>query len=204
RELAAAAREGGERARDVEEALADAEVLFERATLFRDAVDLAREALAAAAASVYGDFRRGLADASRVILASWSVPYEALEFGDALAVSAVARGGRVTTKSEIDASLSTGAREQLHLTARLSVLRYLGTGARGVPLLLDDPLTGTDDERFVSVMEFLLTRVLAERPVLLLSCHGWRHERLPESLPPEIRERLSVVSLSPPGEAGTG
>jgi len=132
------------------------------------------------------------------------VPYEALEFGDDLSVSAVARGGRVATKAEIDAALSTGAREQLHLTARLAVLRYLGTGVRGVPLLLDDPLTGTDDERFVSVMEFLLTRVLAERPVLLLSCHGWRHERLPASLAPEVRGRLSIVSLSGSAEAGSG
>lgn len=202
--LAAAAREGGERAREVEEALADAEALFDRATLFRDGVDLAREALARAASSVYGDFRRGLAEASRAILSSWGVPYEALEFGDDLSVSAVARGGRVATKTEIDAALSTGAREQLHLTARLAVLRYLGTGVRGVPLLLDDPLTGSDDERFVSVMEFLLTRVLTERPVLLLSCHAWRHERLPASLPPGIRERLSIVSLTGPGETGTG
>jgi hypothetical protein len=204
RELAAAAREGGERAREVEEALSDAEALFDRATLFRDGVDLAREALASAASSVYGDFRRGLAEASRAVLSSWGVPYEALEFGDDLSVSAVARGGRVATKAEIDAALSTGAREQLHLTARLAVLRYLGTGVRGVPLLLDDPLTGTDDERFVSVMEFLLTRVLAERPVLLLSCHGWRHERLPASLAPEVRQRLSIVSLSGPAEAGSG
>jgi len=204
RELASAARDGGARARDVEEALADAEALFERATLFRDGVDLAREALAAAASSVYGDFRRGLATASREILSSWNVPYEALEFGDDLSVSAVARDGRAWTRAEIGAALSTGAREQLHLIARLAVLRYLGTGVRGVPLLLDDPLTGTDDERFVSVMEFLLTRVLAERPVLLLSCHGWRHERLPASLAPGIRERLSVVSLSAPPGGGSG
>jgi hypothetical protein len=204
RDLATAAREGGERAREVEEALAETEALLARATLFRDALDLAREALAAAASRVYGDFRRGLAEASRTILSSWRVPYEALEFGDDLSVSAVARGGRVATGPEIDAALSTGAREQIHLTARLAVLRYLGTGVQGVPLLLDDPLTGSDDDRFVAVMEFLLARVLGERPVLLLSCHGWRHERLLATLPPDLRERLAVVSLAggtaaPPG-----
>lgn len=204
RDLAAAAREGGERAREVEEALAETEALLARATLFRDALDLAREALAAAATSVYGDFRRGLAEASRAILSSWRVPYEALEFGDDLSVSAVARGGRVTTRPEIETALSTGAREQIHLTARLAVLRYLGTGVQGVPLLLDDPLTGSDDERFVAVMEFLLTRVLGERPVLLLSCHGWRHERLLATLPPGLRERLAVVSLADGTAAGPG
>ncbi len=202
RELAAAAREGGERARDVEEALAETASLLDRATLFRDALDVAREALASAAATVYGDFRRGLAEASRAILSSWGVPYEGLEFGDDLSVSAVGRGGRVATKAEIETAFSTGAREQIHLTARLAVLRYLGTGVQGVPLLLDDPLTGTDDDRFLAVMEFLVGHVLGERPVLLLSCHGWRHERLLAALPPGDRGRLAIVSLSGGAPAG--
>jgi hypothetical protein len=197
RELGAAARRGGERARACEESLDEAEGLLRRATLFRDALDLAHRTLTASAAAVYGDFRRGLSRASRAILESWRVPYEALEFGDDLSLTAIARGGRVATKGEIQSALSTGAREQLHLTARLAVLRYLGTGAAGVPLLLDDPLTGADDERFVSVMQFLVSNVLAERPVLLVSCHGWRHERLLEALPAEVSGKLARVSLAP-------
>jgi hypothetical protein len=197
RELAAAAREGGELAREAEESLAEAEALLERATLFRDALDAAREALSNAAASVYGDFRRGLSEASRAILASWRLPYEALEFADDLSLSAIVRGGRLATKVEIEGAISTGAREQLHLTARLAALRYLGTGAEGVPLLLDDPLIGADDERFISVMRFLATEVIAERPVLLVSCLGWRHERLLQTLPASVRERLTQVSLAP-------
>jgi hypothetical protein len=197
RELATAAREGGGSAREAEEGLSEAEALLARAVLFRDALDLARSSLSSAAASVYGDFRRGLSEASRVILSSWRLPYEMLEFADDLSLSAVVRGGHVATKTEIDLGLSTGAREQLHLTARLAALRYLGTGAEGVPLLLDDPLIGADDERFVSVMTFLVANVLEERPVLLVSCHGWRHERLLENLPPSVRERIEKISLSP-------
>ena len=130
RELADAAREGGEMARAVEEDLAAAEASRDRAILFRDALDLARATLAAAASSVYGDFRRGLQAASKEILATWQTPYESLEFGDDLSLSAVMRGGRIATKGEIRSGLSTGAREQLHLTARLAALRYLGTGRR--------------------------------------------------------------------------
>jgi energy-coupling factor transporter ATP-binding protein EcfA2 len=210
RELADAAREGGETARTVEEDLATAEAFLARAVLFRDALDLARGTLAAAASSVYGDFRRGLQSASREILATWQTPYEALEFGDDLSLSALVRGGRVATKAEIQSGLSTGAREQLHLTARLAALRYLGTGASGVPLLLDDPLAGADDERFLAVMRFLATDVLGERPVLVVSCHGWRHERLLGALPPEVVRKLTRVSLAPystrpgaPGPDGT-
>ena len=66
-----------------------------------------------------------------------------------------------------------------------------------MPLLLDDPLVGADDERFLAVMRFLATDVLGERPVLLLSCHGWRHERLLAALPPDVGERLTFVSLAP-------
>jgi hypothetical protein len=196
RELAARVREGGERARDAEEARAEARAALGRATLFRDALDLARDALQSAASSTYGDFRRGLAEASRAILAAWNVPYEALEFADDLSVSVVARGGRLATRSELDSTFSTGAREQIHLTARLAALRYLGVGPRGVPLLLDDPLVGADDARFLGVMRFLSGPVLSERPILLASCHLWRHERLLAELPAEHRDRVRVVSLS--------
>lgn len=208
RTLAAAAREGGDGARDVEEEIESAEALLRRARLFRDAVDLARTSLGAAATSVYSDFRRGLNEASRAILSTWQTPYEALEFSDDLTLSALVKGGRVATKTEIESGLSTGAREQLHLTARLAALRYLGTGVEGVPLLLDDPLVGADDERFVAVMRFLATEVLSERPVLVVSCHAWRHERLLDALGEAASARLARVSLAPfssrPAPAGRG
>ncbi len=197
RMLAAAAREGGDGARDVEEDIETAEALLVRATLFRDAVELARTSLGAAAKSVYSDFRRGLNEASRAILSTWRTPYEALEFSDELTLSALVKGGRVATRTEIESGLSTGAREQLHLTARLAALRYLGTGVAGVPLLLDDPLVGADDERFVAVMRFLATEVLSERPVLVVSCHAWRHERLLAALGEAAAGRLARVSLAP-------
>ena len=197
RTLATAAREGGDGARDVEEEIGTTEAFLRRAALFRDAVELARTSLGAAATSVYADFRRGLNEASRAILSTWKTPYEALEFSDELTLSALVKGGRVATKTEIESGLSTGAREQLHLTARLAALRYLGTGVAGVPLLLDDPLVGADDERFVAVMRFLATEVLSERPVLVVSCHAWRHERLLAALGESAASRLARVSLAP-------
>lgn len=202
RELAGRVREASERAREGEEALAESGAAHERALLFRDALDLARTTLSEAASSAYGDFRRGLSDAAAGILRSWRLPYESMEFGDDLSVTVSARGGRALTRPELDAAVSTGAREQIHLVARLAALRYLGTGARGVPLLLDDPLVGSDDSRFRAAMELLLGPVLDERPVLVATCHGWRHERLLADLPPELRLRLCVVSLRAGDSAG--
>ena len=121
KELAQRAFEGGGTARETEEQLAVAEAARERAVLFRDALDVAREVLASAATTTYGDFRCGLARASREILAACRLPYESLEFGEDLSVTVVARGGRPVTRADLAASVSTGAREQLHLVARLAV-----------------------------------------------------------------------------------
>ena len=184
KELAQRAFEGGGTARETEEQLALAEAARERAILFRDALDVAREVLASAATTTYGDFRSGLARASREILAACRLPYESLEFGEDLSVTVIARGGRPVTRTDLAASVSTGAREQLHLVARLAALRHLGTGAKGLPLLLDDPLVGTDDERFRAVLGFLLEDLLVDRPALLVSCHEERHERWLAALPP--------------------
>lgn len=200
KELAQKAFEGGGRAREAEEQLALAETARERVLLYRDALDAAREVLSAAATTTYGDFRTGLARASREILAACRLPYEAMEFGEDLSVTVVARGGRPVTRADLAASVSTGAREQLHLVARLAALRHLGTGPRGLPLLLDDPLVGTDDERFAAVLGFLLEDVVPDRPALLVSCHEERHERWIASLPSAAAARVRRVRL--PGRRG--
>ncbi|MBK9966823.1 MAG: hypothetical protein IPP07_18855 [Holophagales bacterium] len=201
KELAQRAFEGGGKARETEEQLALAEAARERAVLFRDALDVAREVLASAATTTYGDFRSGLAQASREILAGCHLPYESLEFGEDLSVTVVARGGRPVTRADLAASVSTGAREQLHLVARLATLRHLGTGPKGLPLLLDDPLVGTDDDRFRAVLGFLLEELLVERPALLVSCHEERHERWHASLPPALAARVRRVRLPRHGAA---
>ncbi len=200
KDLAQRAFEGGGRAREVEEQLAVAEAARERAVLFRDALDVARDALASAASTTYGDFRGGLARASMEILAACRLPYESLEFGEDLSVTVVARGGRPVTRADLAASVSTGAREQLHLVARLAALRHLGTGPKCLPLLLDDPLVGTDDERFRAVLSFLLEDLLVDRPALLVSCHVERHERWWAALPPALASRVRRVRL--PGRTG--
>lgn len=195
REVAQKAFEGGGRGREAEEQLAAAEAARDRALLYRDALDAARDALAAAATTAYGDFRSGLARASREILAACRLPYEAMEFDEELSVTVVARGGRPVTRAELAGTVSTGAREQLHLVARLAALRHLGTGSRGLPLVLDDPLVGADDGRFAAVLGFLLDDVLPDRPVLVVSCHEERHERWRASLPPAAAGRVRRVRL---------
>ena len=44
-------------------------------------------------------------------------------------------------------------------------------------------------------MRFLATEVLGERPVLVVSCHAWRHEKLLAALG-EASARIARVSLA--------
>jgi len=56
---------------------------------------------------------------------------------------------RVIPSSEAEAILSTGARDEVFLAARLGIACYLARGARGpVPIVLDEPLSAMDDDKF--------------------------------------------------------
>jgi hypothetical protein len=170
--------EGVERAREDLESLEDAEWILNRSLAFRQALDLARDRLSAAATVVHHDFRKGLESASRGILERWGLPYEAIEFDEELRVTVRNKDGRVMTRPEFEHTLSVGVREQLNLAARLSVLTYFGVGDR-------------------KLMNFLVTSVLPERPILLVTCHGWRHEEFLKQLPPTDREKVEAVRLRP-------
>ncbi|MCG3191798.1 MAG: hypothetical protein DIJKHBIC_01026 [Thermoanaerobaculia bacterium] len=193
--LAQKLSEGVERAREDLESLEDAEWVLERALSFRQALDLARDRLSAATTVVHRDFRKGLEGASRGILERWGLPYEALEFDEELHVTVRMKDGKVLTRPEFEHTLSAGTREQLNLAARLSVMAYFGVGDKKLPLLLDDPFTSADDGRFLKLMNFLVEMVLPERPILLVTCHEWRHERFLAQLSPEIRQRVEVIPL---------
>ncbi len=194
--LGARLSDGMERAREDFENLEDAEIVLERAILFRQGLDLARDRMAAAASVVHRDFRKGLCDASKKVLSAWGLPYESLDFDENLVVTARALDGRVLPRAEFEASLSVGAREQLSLAARLAVIDYLGVGSRSLPLLLDDPFANADDDRFFAIMRFLVEKVLPTRPILVVSCHGLRHEQFLSRLPEELAGRVKVASLS--------
>ena len=92
----------------------------------------------------------------------------------------VERGGT----PEDHAELSMGGREQLGVLVRLAMARVLagepdpGDPAAGVlPLLLDDPLTHTDEDRFES-MAAVLSLAAPPLQVLVATCHWARHRAL--------------------------
>ncbi|NLZ28318.1 MAG: hypothetical protein GX887_05060, partial [Firmicutes bacterium] len=63
--------------------------------------------------------------------------------------------------------LSKGARDQLYLSLRFALADMLAENMR-LPLIFDDPFTGTDDERLENIRK-ILHRQKDERQFIILS-----------------------------------
>lgn len=98
---------------------------------------------------------------------------------------------------DITSRLSLGAREQLFLLQRLAVSRFLSDAAVKLPVILDDPLVTSDDDRFLRLMRFVIQALPEEHQVLIFSCHKRRHEWLREELGDLFAERVHLVQLEP-------
>jgi DNA repair exonuclease SbcCD ATPase subunit len=80
-------------------------------------------------------------------------------------------------RDEEVARLSDGTQEQIAVIARLGYARLLAETGRPVPLILDDALVNTDDER-LSRMFAALAAAASVHQVIVLTCHGRSFEPL--------------------------
>jgi uncharacterized protein YhaN len=65
--------------------------------------------------------------------------------------------------------LSSGAYEQIAILTRLAFARLFAKQGRHVPVILDDALVHTDDER-ISTMFNMLSQVARDQQIIVLSC----------------------------------
>lgn len=82
-----------------------------------------------------------------------------------LGLTGILRGGR----SEAADHLSTGTREQIAVLVRLAFGDILASAGRPVPLVLDDALVYSDDERLAKMLG-MLQNASQKHQVILLSC----------------------------------
>ncbi|WP_417691764.1 AAA family ATPase [Roseibium sp.] len=82
-----------------------------------------------------------------------------------LAVGGITRNG---VSDSVDA-LSGGASEQIALLTRLAFARLFAKQGNHVPIILDDAMVHTDDER-ISNMFDVLTHVAKDQQIIVLSC----------------------------------
>lgn len=163
----------------------------------RDALLLARDTLIELAKETHSIWADRLTDISRDVLKNLHSEYESLEFDADLRLSVRRKGQRESINQwSIHNQLSSGTKEQLHWLARMCVVGFLSKN-RTLPLILDEPFSETDDERFVRMMRFLINTVAARHQVIIFSCHQQRHEWLLEQLQPAEREKVELCRLVP-------
>ena len=87
--------------------------------------------------------------------------------GDSLLPGELVRDGR----AEPIRTLSGGTREQISLLVRLAFARLLAKSGRHAPVILDDALVYTDDDRMGAMFD-ALTLQAADLQILVLSCRN--------------------------------
>ena len=73
-----------------------------------------------------------------------------------------------------DQALSEGTRQQLYLAVRAAIVDFISS-MEGLPLILDEPLAQTDDERFKNILDYLVKEQASKRQIIILSCHHARY-----------------------------
>jgi len=59
-----------------------------------------------------------------------------------------------------------------------------------MPIILDEPFSEADDERFLKMMRFLITVISKEHQIIIFSCHQQRHTWFKNQLEENDRGKL--------------
>src|SRR5579875_1568111 len=163
----------------------------------KTAIELARDTFTKLSEEIHGHWSSRLNEISREMLAAIKTGFESLHFDPDLRLTA-RRAGQVEPlqTANINSQSSVGTREQIHLLARLAVCRYLSEKT-SLPIILDEPFSESDDERFFSFMRFLLATVVGKQQVIIFTCHQSRHRWLAGELEEEERALINQCRLEP-------
>jgi DNA repair exonuclease SbcCD ATPase subunit len=167
-----------------------------RAQRFSQAVRLASEVLTEIAHESYEEWATALNDRTSAGLAHLNPAYRDVRFDTDLSftLESVATGRRLG-RDEVDAQLSSGAKDQIYLALRLAVSAFFSAGSVRTPIILDDVLATSDDRRFDRALRYLAEEVSVNHQVILLSCQQERHTRWRERHPDLFDARFHAVEL---------
>jgi len=150
-----------------------------KAERFGKAIAIARSTLAEVAEGSRKRWAAALNQSASLMLPHLNPDYNDLRFDDTLAFTVRhIPTGRTLEKPDIDACLSTGAKDQVYLAARLACCEELSRQAESIPVILDDPLMAADDARFVNGFRYIAESFARQHQVIILSCSRERHESL--------------------------
>jgi ABC-type multidrug transport system ATPase subunit len=156
----------------------------------RLALELARDTLKRLSGENYMDWSQHLNGIATEMLTRLGMDYDEVKFDNELKLVARRKSdGDHISAAQIMSQLSTGTKEQLHWLARMVVARYLSR-SNSLPIIMDEPFSESDDDRFVKMMRFLTSVIAQEHQVILFSCHQQRHIWLKQQLDELERGKL--------------
>ncbi len=171
---------------------------LDRAEAFQTEVQASIEIMEEIASEVYRIWAAALSEETAPLLNALNPKYTEMKFGNDLSFSITdGQSGRIISSDEMEHILSTGARDEIYLAARLGIAGYLARGAKGsLPVVLDEPLATADDEKFLSGMKFFLDDLSRCHQVLIMSCHVQRHRWLERNMTDLYNERVHLIELT--------
>ncbi len=170
------------------------EAALARARQFKDAVELARERFQSVARETNARWSDHLTGRAASLLERFGLTHPGFRISDQLEVS-LSMGGERLSGPRLDAALSAGARDQVGLALRLGICEYLARGGEKLPLLLDDPLATSDDDRAASLLGALAEVARAGHQVVVLTCHRGKLAALRAAAPAWYDEAVRPLDL---------
>jgi DNA repair exonuclease SbcCD ATPase subunit len=154
------------------------------------ALDLSRDTLKRLSGENYIDWSSNLNTIAKDMLSKLGLDYEEIRFDSELKLIARKKNDpEEISSAEIMSQLSVGTKEQLHWLARMVVAKFLSR-QHSMPIILDEPFSEADDERFLKMMRFLITVISKEHQIIIFSCHQQRHTWFKNQLEENDRGKL--------------
>lgn len=171
---------------------------LKRTERFRKSISLAIETLEKISSESHSLWANELNPRTSEILKHLNPRCRELKFDSDLSFTVVpAEGLRPMDRKHIEAQESVGARNQIYLAVRLALSDYLSSGGNKVPVILDEPFATSDDDRFISGMNFLCGKFRKNHQVIVLTCHRQRHTDLLRQKAAGILDHLRIIQLGP-------
>lgn len=164
---------------------------------FKSEVEIALSILKEISHEVYKAWAKALSEDAEQFLKNLNPRYSNLLFEEDLSFSILDKKQKKTLLStDVETYLSTGAKDEISLAARLGISTFLARGMKySLPIVLDEPLSAADDEKFVAGMKYFIEKLSRRHQIIVLSCHEARHRWLLRQLPGILAERVYRVKI---------
>ncbi|MBU6450902.1 MAG: AAA family ATPase [Cyanobacteria bacterium REEB67] len=154
------------------------------------ALEIAGDTLKRLSGENYVDWSSHLNVIAKDMLGKLALDYDEIRFDHELQLVARKKGDtREINSTEIMNQLSIGTKEQIHWLARMVVAKFLSR-QHSMPIIMDEPFSEADDERFLKMMRFLIAVIAKDHQIIIFSCHQQRHTWFKNQLEENDRGRL--------------